>query len=294
MEAIELGVAEEASTVSLPTVELATASQLGRSCEVRVQALSHPALRGVAHAVEMEWVEATEILTGDTQLIPLAAIALDLSIPRRFPDIVRQTSTGLASGNSPGEATLHGLMECIERECTEHFRLLSRSERAGRLTAFVSDEFNEIIENATRHGIVISCHDITLFRDFPAYRVGFSSPDLMATFCGYGCHPIPSIAFSRAFTEAAQSRLTAIAGARDDVNIRAVDSPTFDERLPTAVSLSRVDDGNTMNLDVPTQVRRAAEIVEGYTGIQPTVSALLIAELSVCRVVCPGLRVPED
>jgi len=34
--------------------------------------------------------------------------------------------------------------------------------------------------------------------------------------CGAGCHPCRTVAISRALTEAAQSRLTAIAGSRDD------------------------------------------------------------------------------
>jgi YcaO-like protein with predicted kinase domain len=34
---------------------------------------------------------------------------------------------------------------------------------------------------------------------------------------GYGCHPVPTVALSRAITEAIQSRLTHISGVRDDV-----------------------------------------------------------------------------
>jgi len=35
---------------------------------------------------------------------------------------------------------------------------------------------------------------------------------------GFGCHPDPRVAMTRALTEAAQSRLTVISGARDDVS----------------------------------------------------------------------------
>ncbi|MGJ3558794.1 YcaO-like family protein [Streptomyces sp. INA 01156] len=43
------------------------------------------------------------------------------------------------------------------------------------------------------------------------------SEDLPVVFAGGGCHTTPVIAMTRAVTEAAQSRLTAIAGTRDDL-----------------------------------------------------------------------------
>lgn len=44
-----------------------------------------------------------------------------------------------------------------------------------------------------------------------------SAPPFLGRFTGSGCHPDRAVALSRAVSEAAQSRLTLIAGARDDL-----------------------------------------------------------------------------
>jgi ribosomal protein S12 methylthiotransferase accessory factor len=51
----------------------------------------------------------------------------------------------------------------------------------------------------------------------PVVSAAIASEDYQLVAVGYGCHLAAEIATTRALTEAAQSRLTAISGARDDL-----------------------------------------------------------------------------
>jgi len=53
--------------------------------------------------------------------------------------------------------------------------------------------------------------------DFYCFAAEITSPMMEIPFSGSGLHHDPNVALSRAITEAAQSRLTAISGAREDL-----------------------------------------------------------------------------
>ncbi|MGO8078030.1 YcaO-like family protein, partial [Rhizobium leguminosarum] len=74
---------------------------------------------------------------------------------------------------------------------------------------------------------------------------------------GFGCHPDPVRAALRAITEAAQSRLTSIAGSRDDF------SPRIYQRLDTVGKVAWHDDGQKSgNADI----RRHIEQQQFHAG----------------------------
>ncbi|MDX1631683.1 MAG: YcaO-like family protein, partial [Thermoanaerobaculia bacterium] len=60
--------------------------------------------------------------------------------------------------------------------------------------------------------------DATSSLGLPVIVVDLVLDDLPLVFRGSGCHTSPAVAASRALTEAAQSRLTYISGAREDVS----------------------------------------------------------------------------
>jgi ribosomal protein S12 methylthiotransferase accessory factor len=59
--------------------------------------------------------------------------------------------------------------------------------------------------------------DITWEAGLPVVMADLVGPDFPHVWRGSGCHPDPCVALSRALTEAIQSRLTYISGARDDI-----------------------------------------------------------------------------
>jgi ribosomal protein S12 methylthiotransferase accessory factor len=121
---------------------------------------------------------------------------------------------------------------------------------------------------------------------------------------GFGCHPSRGIALSRALTEAAQSRLTAISGSRDDQTrgmYRAAQSAdsleyfrrTANERgaqrdfasLPTHV-------GETLEDDLQWVLERLG--AAGHRQVLAVDLSRAGLPISVVRVLIPGLEGPID
>jgi len=138
-----------------------------------------------------------------------------------------QSTDGLASGNVFWEATLHGLTERIERDAMALWTL--RDDRAVAeacldVAAFDDPELTRLDRIVSDAGFHLRLFDVTSDLGIPVmFAVVSPVPnghedkwkhfDLTA---GSGCHPEPARAAIRAVTEAAQSRLTTIAAARDD------------------------------------------------------------------------------
>jgi ribosomal protein S12 methylthiotransferase accessory factor len=75
----------------------------------------------------------------------------------------------------------------------------------------------------------VAVYDLTWEAGLACVLTRLVAPDLPNVWIGSGCHPAPDVAVCRALTEAAQSRLTYIAGSRDDL-------PAFDaDHDPTGV-----------------------------------------------------------
>lgn len=185
---------------------------------------------------EIAWVCGKELLTGTDIFVPFDAILLDRTRASRF----WMSSDGLASGNTMDEAVLHGVLERIERDAHVLWQIESDAARGARcvdprgLNDAVIDELVAKIETA---GLDLRLFDMTSDIPVPCFTAILAScgahRDENARFVeatgGSGCHPSPARAAIRAITEAAQSRLTYISGARDDVS-----PETFHKPLPAA------------------------------------------------------------
>jgi ribosomal protein S12 methylthiotransferase accessory factor len=185
---------------------------------------------------EIAWARGKGLLTGADIFVPFDAILLDRTRASRF----WMSSDGLASGNTMDEAVLHGVLERIERDAHVLWQIESDAARGARcvdprgLNDAVIDELVAKIETA---GLDLRLFDMT--SDIPvACFTAILAPrgahrDENARFVeatgGSGCHPSPARAAIRAITEAAQSRLTYISGARDDVT-----PETYRRPLPAA------------------------------------------------------------
>jgi ribosomal protein S12 methylthiotransferase accessory factor len=138
-----------------------------------------------------------------------------------------QSSDGLASGNLLIEAVVHGLCERIERDASVLWQF--RSERDVSERCIDPDELDDqavksLARQVEKAGLSLRLFDITSDVGVPVFFATISPAleglerhgnhfDLSS---GMGCHPSPARAAIRAITEAAQSRVTSITGARDD------------------------------------------------------------------------------
>jgi ribosomal protein S12 methylthiotransferase accessory factor YcaO len=90
---------------------------------------------------------------------------------------------------------------------------------------FADEVLSDLVSRITNAGLTLRLFDITSDIAVPCYTAVLASKDIpsmkqplyhQATI-GHGCHPNPVRAAIRAVTEVAQSRLTYISGARDDI-----------------------------------------------------------------------------
>lgn len=128
------------------------------------------------------------------------------------------SSVGLASGNSVEEASVHALAEIIEHDIASFDFVQDRSLLVNTLTA--PSSVRKIVERMESADFDVYLRFTRNEFNLPYFRAMlFDNTDSADVACcaGFGMHPIVEIAAVRALTEAAQSRLSAIHGGRDDL-----------------------------------------------------------------------------
>jgi len=180
----------------------------------------------VTDQTEVTWVEGRDLVTGRPAFLPKELLDLDFRMKRGRAPVFLSSSNGLASGNTRDEAIVHALCEVIERDqsCLWQIEQSLAGDPRKRMVQI------DTIEDPICRGQLDLCRranlDVWVWYctydiDVPVFACTIADRG-NATFypqraSGYGCHPVPTIALSRAVTEAIQSRLTHISGVRDDV-----------------------------------------------------------------------------
>ncbi|MCV2891229.1 YcaO-like family protein [Ruegeria aquimaris] len=176
----------------------------------------------------IHWVQGHDLISGRPVRVPRDLVSCDLRHDAPTDGIFLTSSNGLGAGNTREEAILHALCEVVERDATCLHQ--AASARFGGEPALVDPDTIDdplclwLMERITQ--AEIDLHVWVQFSDLQVSSFGCAISDRhggkfpgapIGTFQGYGCHPDRGIALSRAITEAVQSRLTYIAGARDDL-----------------------------------------------------------------------------
>jgi ribosomal protein S12 methylthiotransferase accessory factor len=189
----------------------------GQPRPIDVRALPRPRGRLDLDAM-WSWVEGRDLVTDTPVLVPFDSVTLDTVFAK--PPVFDVSSNGLASGNVLAEAVLHGLCEVLERDAEAAWR------RTGGDRRLVLDSIHDPICCGLIDRVVASGARIFIW-DLGAAEVAAigcaivedpHEPSWRELGCyqGFGAHLVPEVAIARALTEAAQTRLTYIAGARDD------------------------------------------------------------------------------
>ncbi len=225
MEAAELATAE-ACALPVHTGSMQALATDG----ARVMPFNNMLKRGEQPLSETEnvaWVEGFDLLQHTTAWVPADMITLDPAGKGEAPSRYWQTSDGLASGNVLLEAIVHGLLERIERDASALWSFRSDQEVHERCVdpaTLEDDAVTDLAERIDAAGFQLRLFDITSDIGVPVYfstiaPIPKGREDLWKHFdlsSGMGAHPSPARAAIRAITEAAQSRVTSITGARDD------------------------------------------------------------------------------
>ncbi|WP_213456333.1 YcaO-like family protein [Rhizomonospora bruguierae] len=167
----------------------------------------------------LDWVNAVGMISGKPVPVPRDAVFFpDPRTQHWSPASLRANSNGLASGNVWEEAALHALYEIIERD------VLCRPSLSDVAAAPAVDPRSipdEVCAGLTRSVLAaggrIAIQHLPNAFGIPTYRAVIWSWEFAMPCAGYGSHSDPLVAVSRAVTEAAQGRLAAIVGSRDDL-----------------------------------------------------------------------------
>lgn len=266
--------------------------------DVTALAPSEPSL--LHDRLPLDWLPARSLVDGAYTFVPMDVVRLTLEEKTGWnPPAFFASTNGLASGNTPVEAVLHGLYEVIERDAVTA-AVTGGGEPGVRvdprtLGTAIIDDLCDLIERA---GVTLEVRFVSSPTDLPCFLAWLACDAYPAAMFGFGCHLSSEIALSRAITEAAQTRLAYIAGARDDLQDEIDDGVG---RPPARSSGQAADIGALMPApvdhaslldDLGCVVKRATAAF----GQPPLVVDLTREEIGVpvVKVVAPGARISPE
>jgi ribosomal protein S12 methylthiotransferase accessory factor len=250
----------------------------------------------VAEFTSLEWVMGYDIMNDVEVFVPANAVFHPYN-PFNGNKLFRSNTNGLASGNTIEEAVLHGLLEVIERDALSiaeytrnpgkqielsesdglNYELKRRMEEAG-----LKDKL-WLLDSDIDIPTVVTALDDTVLKD----------PALMVM--GAGAHLDPGIAITRALTEAAQSRVVQIHGAREDTDrervvrtfgyehMKKLNSYWYEELPP--VQMDELEDGSS---DTPAaNIGTVLERLDGIADGAIIVDLSRGVEIPVIRAIIP-------
>jgi YcaO-like protein with predicted kinase domain len=309
MEAVELHHAEHCL---LPLV-LATYSELRQEHEV-VDVTRLPAfVRRFHEHLPLLWTAASA-LDGRAVYVPYDMVHSNMTFPLEphagcFP----MGSNGLCSGNSVLEAFVHGACELIERDAVSLFYcepVAEQLERRVSVSTVDDPRCRELLEKYAAADVAVGIWDVTSDVGIATYFCSIVERELnpfhrIGQANGSGCHLDRAEALKRALTEAAQSRLTRIAGSRDDLQREDVEQLRSEAAILRRQSLLQGHAGaarhfheapsfttDSLDADAELVVRRLEEVELG----PPLYVDLSSPDLPVhvVRVIVPGLEGVAD
>lgn len=168
----------------------------------------------------IEWVGAYDLMNGEEVFVSANAVYHPYDAPGQCQKLFLSNTNGLASGNVLEEAILHGLLEVIERDAISTAQFTRNLGKEIVLT----EEDGYLFELARKFkdaGIDLKIWLVPTDTGIPTIiaatdDVKLKDPALLVM--GAGSHLKPEIAIARAITEAAQSRVVQIQGAREDTD----------------------------------------------------------------------------
>ena len=168
-----------------------------------------------------EWARGRDMGAGGKIYVPSSAVYF-----HRRPLLVGSSSNGLASGNTQDEARLHALYEVIERDAMSAMSEGGKLKLRGRGRIIDPDSVafpvaRMMLDRCAAQGTTVKLVALPAVLPVSAIWAIFLDERSISirtlVNSGYGAHVDPRVALIRALTEAAQSKLAKIHGARDDL-----------------------------------------------------------------------------
>src|SRR5262249_52941107 len=219
MESVELYHAER---ISLP-LKLGSYEELRYTHRVTdLSALPRTAESRFSSDGSLLWIEGHDLLSREPVWVPYELVHTNYTIPMPTGSgCFLQSSNGLASGNHVLEAISQAVCEVVERDATTLWYLLHEQQQAStQVDLNTVDDLlcRDVLKKFENAGVSVAVWETTSDVGIPSFLCLTVDPKhVLHSARGMGCPPARRVALLRALTEAAQSRLTYIAGSRDDL-----------------------------------------------------------------------------
>ncbi len=299
--------------VRLPLTLASWREMRERGPTLAIERLPRVAGSSLRDGTRMLWVQGHEIFEGKPIAVPFEVVHTDYTLPLpTCSGALVMSDSGVASGNDPLEATSHAICELVERDALTLFRFSASAQQAERrvLLSTIDDEAcRSVLELYAKADVQVAVWDVTSDIGIPTFfcTILDRKPDhfrALGPSSGSGAHPCREVALLRALTEAAQARLTIIAGSRDDIGLATYRRGQDRAVLAEAQSLLAAG-GEQRDLDeVPTHAADTLhEDVSWELGRLRSVGIEQVAvidlsrpefQIPVVRVVIPGLEGMHD
>jgi ribosomal protein S12 methylthiotransferase accessory factor len=255
----------------------------------------------VSDATPLDWVDGVGLVTGSPTPVPLRLVAYTPITGASWTPALKWTTNGLASGNSWQEASLHALYEVIERDAV---CAMPADDLGTPLDPRSVDDAGcaAMVDQIRSGGALLKIHRIPSRFGIPCFGARVWSADFPVVGLGWGAHSAAEVALSRAITEAAQSRLTAIVGSRDDLppiydhvrhsTARAPEPPTPPSpwhEVPASPWNDVTGASTPTFTDVADELRWVCSEVTRVSGCEPLLVDLSTDDdFAVVKVIIPG------
>lgn len=277
---------------------------------VNVERLPRPARSRYSDDLRLHWIEGTDLVSRRQMHVPYQMVHANYTHPLEPGHGCFATSTnGLASGNNTLEAVCHAICEVIERDAVTLWHHLPALRRAstmldpatidcpvcnGILNAIREAELEVALWDVTSDLGIATIHCLITDAADPQGHMGLGS----------ATHTDRKVALAKALLEAVQTRMNYITGARDDLGFEEFTAQGRAEKGRQAQALLRKATPQRDFAEIPNRPTLTFRedldwLIDRLTavGIEEILNVDLssgIADISVVRVVIPGLEAPHD
>lgn len=210
-----------------------------------VDPLRLPGIAALPDDQKILWIEGADLVSGRARWVPYELVHCDFTAPQPEGSYFFQaTTSGLGAGATPDDAALHAVWEAVERDALTRWREAGGPARADAraigLDGVRDPTCADLLQRLRSRGIGVAAWQASSLTGVPVCiallmpedgGLAGIEPEL-----GSGCHSDPSAALWRALSEAAQARITRIAGARDDYSPESYGPQARQDRLVEASS----------------------------------------------------------
>jgi ribosomal protein S12 methylthiotransferase accessory factor len=261
------------------------------------------------HETDTAWTTAHDLLSGNPAWVPFELVHTAYIHPARPHDgMFLSSTTGLAASFVEAEAVTHGILECIERDAIARAMVTHGFLQRSRIDLATIDHpgLAELIGSLTAKGMLVALWHAPIAVGVPVIWCQLMESEAMQDSLlpyqsdGSAASLDVAATIGHAIYEAAQTRLAAISGARDDMTRAAFPKyPNWDRirahrRLlrngPCSVDFRALVDASDAaggnELDRLLSLLRKAGVPNVFLTQIDTAS---VSDLRVVRLVIPAL-----